>query len=201
MRTFSAPRRSVVLTSWFVSTEPSVPNLLRGRRVRRARFLHPLRTARNRPRATRSSFAPRGNDRDRGSRETRKRVKKEFESRVSHTRSRVFGVSRVSTDVEPAHRRRCGFFFFLFFFLRFSRFARRRSSAASTASPPISARGRPRSAGASETLARAGHRPATLHRGSRPTADGASGASVAKNARDERVTRRAAFSFASRREG
>ena len=201
MRTFSAPRRSVVLTSWFVSTEPSVPNLLRGRRVRRARFLHPLRTARNRPRATRSSFAPRGNDRDRGSRETRKRVKKEFERRVSHTRSRVFGVSRVSTDVVSAHRRRCGFFFFLSFFFFF------RASRAVALLPRLLHHYRSRRAATTplhrriETSRARGIDPATLHRGLVTTADGANDASVAKNARDERVTRRAAFSFASRREG
>ena len=205
MRTFSAPRRSVVLTSWFVSTEPSVPNLLRGRRVRRARFLHPLRTARNRPRATRSSFAPRGNDRDRGSRETRKRVKKEFESRVSHTRSRVFvgrRVSRVSTDVEPAHRRRCGFFFFLFSFFVF------RASRAVALLPRLLHHYRSRRAATTPLRRRIGNprareasTPRRFTEGLVTTADGANDASVAKNARDERVTRRAAFSFASRREG
>ena len=113
------------MTCWFVSMEPSVPNLLRGRRVRRARVLHPLRTARNRPRATRCSFAPRGNDRGRGSRETRKRVKKEGSKVVSESRRRRRGarfrrVSRVGV-VEPANRRRWMRFFFFFFALRASR--------------------------------------------------------------------------------
>ena len=108
------------MTCWFVSMEPSVPNLLRGRRVRRARVLHPLRTARNRPRATRCSFAPRGNDRGRGSRETRKRVKKEGSKVVSESRRRRRGarfrrVSRVGV-VEPANRRRWMMRFFRLFF-------------------------------------------------------------------------------------
>ena len=111
------------MTCWFVSMEPSVPNLLRGRRVRRARVLHPLRTARNRPRATRCSFAPRGNDRGRGSRETRKRVKKEFESRVSHT---FESFRRPARLIRSSHRRTgtptaMRFFLFSFFFFRASR--------------------------------------------------------------------------------
>ena len=145
--------------------EPSVPNLLRGRRVRRARVLHPLRTARNRPRATRCSFAPRGNDRGRGSRETRKRVKKEGSKVVSpqrRRRARLFLLAgRRETSVqrqrEPANRRRCGFFFFLssFFALRApSLFCR-----VYCITTDLGAQPRRRSAGASETLARARHRP------------------------------------------
>lgn len=158
------------MTCWFVSMEPSVPNLLRGRRVRRARVLHPLRTARNRPRATRCSFAPRGNDRGRGSRETRKRVKKEGSKVVSESRRRRRGarfrrVSRVGV-VEPANRRR---WMMRFFFFRASRFAR--SSAVSDCiSLPISARSH------DNHVAPPVHRkpsrargidPATLHRESR----------------------------------
>lgn len=97
------------MTCWFVSMEPSVPNLLRGRRVRRARVLHPLRTARNRPRAShRCSFAPRGNDRGGGSRETRKRVKKEGSKVVCLRRRRRRGARfrRVSSFL--GWRRRTG---------------------------------------------------------------------------------------------
>lgn len=157
--------------------EPSVPNLLRGRRVRRARVLHPLRTARNRPRAShRCSFAPRGNDRGGGSRETRKRVKKEGSKVVCLRRRRRRGARfrRVSSFL--GWRRRTGkptamddAVFSVFFCSRFAR-----SSAVSDCislsytdlgalNPTTSLRrriGNPRAREASRD-------PATLHRESR----------------------------------
>lgn len=92
------------------------------------------------------------------------------------------------------------FFLFSFFFFRASRavallprllYHYRSRRAATT---PLRRRiGNPR--------AREESTPRRFTEGLVTTADGANDASVAKNARDERVTRRAAFSFASRREG